>query len=532
MKSLWIIRVPLWCIRYLFPNFAAEPEKMTLRKRSLVFLPVWLTMLCCAVQLRAQDLSPAVNRQPAVAGSFYPADKQELLSNLQQLFQNAPATALEGKIQQLIVPHAGYPFSGPVAAAGYKSIPPDASYKNIFIIASSHREQFQGASVYSAGNYLTPLGEARVNRKIASSLIEENEHIFYYENAHNREHSIEVQVPFLQYHFKEMPPLVPIVMGSSSVSVARELALALLPYFNEDNLFIVSSDFSHYPPYKDARHIDELTGGSILKNDPEHFYNTIRRNSSESIPNLVTPCCSWNSILTLLYMSQRNDQIQWTPILYKNSGDASIGDKNRVVGYWAIAGHRARHEEEAFILEDPDKKELLRIARNTLESHIHHHKIPEVSPDLVPESLKQQAGAFVSLYMGGRLRGCIGSFFSSEPLYLLVQEMIIASATRDHRFAPVEPPELKYIEIEISVLTPLRQIQSIDDFRLGKHGIYMTMNGKSGTFLPQVASETNWTAEDFLGHCARDKAGIGWDGWKNADLFVYEAIVFKEENRK
>ncbi|MFO7933382.1 MAG: AmmeMemoRadiSam system protein B [Bacteroidales bacterium] len=499
-----------------------------LNSRRLVFFSSWLAVLVCTMQLQAQDLPPDVNRKPAVAGSFYPADRQELLSTLRQLFENAPSVELEGKVQQLIVPHAGYPFSGKVAAAGYKSIPSDASYRNIFIIASSHRVQFRGASVYSVGNYLTPLGEARVNREIAAELIRNNEHIFYDERAHTREHSIEVQIPCIQYHFQDPPPLVPIVIGNQSVSTARELALALLPYFNEENLFVVSSDFSHYPDYKDASKIDSLTAESITRNDPGHFYSTIREHSSGSVPNLVTPCCSWNSILTLLYMSQGSADLRITPILYHNSGDVDIGDRNRVVGYWAIAGHRDHPGEEAFILEDAHKEQLLQIARNTLEIYIRHGKIPEVDPVRLPQALKQQAGAFVSLHAGDRLRGCIGNFISDRPLYLLVQEMIVASATRDRRFASVEAPELKYINIEISVLSPLRRIWDIDEFQLGKHGIYMTLNGRSGTFLPQVASGTDWTTELLLGHCARDKAGIGWDGWREADLFVYEAVVFRE----
>jgi uncharacterized protein (TIGR00296 family) len=110
--------------------------------------------------------------------------------------------------------------------------------------------------------------------------------------------------------------------------------------------------------------------------------------------------------------------------------------------------------------------------------------------------------------------------------------MTLAAATRDPRFAPVESPELEYIEIEISVLTPLRKINSIEEFELGKHGIYMTKDGKSGTYLPQVASETGWTTEEFLGHCSREKAGLGWEGWKSADLFIYEAVVFREEKKE
>ena len=482
--------------------------------------------------LSAQEPSKPLNRQPAVAGTFYPAGKQALESTLKELFSQAKPILMEGTIQTLIVPHAGYSYSGIVAASGYKSIPEDAIYSNIFIIASSHREQFNGASVYSTGNYLTPLGEARVNREIANSLINDNEDIFFYKQAHDREHSIEVQVPYIQYHFNHTPPIVPIVMGSSSVAAARDLAAALLPYFLPENLFIISSDFSHYPNYKDAKRIDGLTGNAIFKKDPEFFYTTMRKNSREPIQNLSTPSCGWSSILTMLYMSERSENMEISPILYQNSGDSPIGDKERVVGYWAIAGHQLPQKPPDFTLEDRDKQTLLDISRNTLETYLQSEKLYDVPPTNISGLLNEPAGAFVSLYIGGRLRGCIGNFSPSKPLYMVVQEMTLAAALRDQRFAPVDPTELEYIDIEISVLTPMQKINTIEEFQLGRHGIYMIKDGKSGTYLPQVATGRGWSAEEFLGHCAREKAGIGWDGWKDADLYVYEAIVFGEEKRK
>jgi AmmeMemoRadiSam system protein A len=321
-------------------------------------------------------------------------------------------------------------------------------------------------------------------------------------------------------------------MGSSTMAEARHLAAALLPYYTPDNLFIISSDFSHYPSYKDAQRIDGLTGEAILKKDPEHFYNTLRKNSMESVPNLATSTCGWSSIMTMLYMAQRKEDLVVSPILYRNSGDAAIGDRNRVVGYWAIATHQVFSEPEPFTLNGEEKQVLLEIARNTLETYTSKGELAEVNSGTLPRSLKEPAGAFVSLYMGGRLRGCVGNFSPTSPLYLVVQEMTLAAATRDHRFVPVEASELEYIHIEISVLTPLEKISSENEFQLGKHGIYMTKDGKSGTYLPQVAEDTGWTTEEFLGHCAREKAGIGWEGWKEADLYVYEAIVFGEEKRK
>jgi AmmeMemoRadiSam system protein A len=139
------------------------------------------------------------------------------------------------------------------------------------------------------------------------------------------------------------------------------------------------------------------------------------------------------------------------------------------------------------------------------------------------------SGAFVTLKEEGALRGCVGRFIVEEPLWKVVQQMAIASSTQDNRFPPVDPKEIGKISIEISVLSPMRRIKSPDEIELGKHGIYITKGYYSGTFLPQVATETGWSKEDFIGHCSRDKAGLGWDGWKNADLYIYEAAVFSEE---
>jgi AmmeMemoRadiSam system protein A len=151
--------------------------------------------------------------------------------------------------------------------------------------------------------------------------------------------------------------------------------------------------------------------------------------------------------------------------------------------------------------------------------------------DATPLSIgaKTNCGAFVTLLKNGELRGCIGRFDSSEPLYRVVQHMAIAAATEDNRFPQVSRDEIGSLEIEISALTPMRKISSADEIELGRHGIYIKKGNRSGTFLPQVAIETGWTKDDFLGHCARDKAGLGWDGWKDAEIYVYEANVFSEK---
>ncbi len=488
-----------------------------------------LGLLFHSGMIRAQDMPSPVNRRPAWAGSFYPGSRQALESKLGELFKLASPKELKGEVRYLIVPHAGYSYSGTVAASGYASIPKDARYKNIFIIASSHREYFEGASVYWTGNYMTPLGEARVNRTLAKELIENNKQIHFLPAAHDREHSIEVQVPFIQYHFAETPPIVPIVMGSSSLAASRDLATALMPYFTPENLFVISSDFSHYPSYQEATSVDRTTCEAILTNDPQQFYNTLRKNSSADVSTWPHPAAGGVRCLPCSTCPGRMPEMDLTPVLYRNSGDSQAGDRDRVVGYWAIAGHQEVHEQDRFLLIEAEKKRLLEISRETLETYLESQKVPELEAGEMTETLRQPAGAFVSLYKHGQLRGCIGNFRPSEPLYKVVQNMSVAASTKDTRFYPVDPSELENISIEISVLTPLRKIDSAEEFQLGRHGIYMTKDGRSGTYLPQVAEQTGWTKEEFLGNCAMNKARIGWDGWKEADLYVYEAIIFKED---
>jgi AmmeMemoRadiSam system protein A len=240
--------------------------------------------------------------------------------------------------------------------------------------------------------------------------------------------------------------------------------------------------------------------------------------------------CGWSSVLMLLYMTENNPGFDMSLIQYKNSGDTEYGDKSRVVGYNAIAiTLNEKKDRSHFNIDEKDKKDLLFIVRRTIEQYITKRVISEIDSSLLSENLKTKCGAFVTLHENNELRGCIGRFAPDEPLYKVVQQMAIASSTEDYRFSPVTPDEINKLHIEISVLTPMRKIKSIDEIELGRHGIYIKKGLRSGTFLPQVAKETGWSKEDFLGHCAQDKAGIGWDGWKDADLYVYEAYVFSEK---
>ena len=472
-----------------------------------------------------------LNRQPAVAGQFYPADPAELTSTLATLFTNAVPDNHIGNIIAVIAPHAGYVFSGVVAASSFNQIDTAKRYDNIFVIGSSHYVEFEGASLYSIGDFITPIGTVPVNTELCTKLIKEHDVFVSRLDAYDKEHCIEVELPFLQYRLKKNFRIVPIVLGTGDPDVCKKIADALRPYFTPKNLFVISTDFSHYPSYDDAVRIDKITADAVLTGSPENLIQTYVDNSKKGIANLATSMCGWTSVLTLLDMVEGSKEYKFTKILYRNSGDVAVGDKNKVVGYNSIVvSLRGEENETSFSLTENDKRTLLSIARKTVEQYVKEQTVPDIDTAGFSPALRSNQGAFVTLNKNNNLRGCIGRFQPDVPLYTVIQQMAIASSTQDTRFTPVTSAELGEIEIEISVLTPMRKINSIDDFVLGTEGIYMRKGNQSGTFLPQVAGETGWTKEEFFGHCARDKAGFGWDGWKNAELFVYEAIVFSEKD--
>jgi MEMO1 family protein len=481
------------------------------------------------------------NRKAAVAGSFYPSDPEILRRDLKEYFDKAKPCSSPGTVMAIICPHAGYPYCGIVAASSYNQIDKNKKYDNVFVIGSSHRAAFDGAAIYNKGNFETPLGVVKVNLDLANKLINENDAFIVNDEAHISEHSLEVQLPFLQYLLKDNLRIVPILLGTHSADICYKIAEGLSPYFNENNLFVISSDFSHYPDYKNACTIDKQTAEAIQSNSVEKFAEAINTTMEKNTPGLETCLCAWPAVLTLLFITENDPGIDIHLVEYRNSGDSEIGDKSRCVGYNAISVTKStdntqiKSKEENdmtiqkdFTLNDNEKKTLLEIARNTLDQYIRTRQVPEINTSGFTPNLFENAGAFVTLNKEGQLRGCIGRFDPGEPLYKVVQDMTISSATKDYRFTPVTPPELDKINIEISVLTPLQKIDDINKIVLGKHGIYIKKGFQSGTFLPQVADKTDWTVEEFLGHCARDKANIGWDGWKDAEIFIYEAIIFHE----
>ena len=513
-----------------------------LMKTLLTILTTIMMMNMC----NGQTNKVPMVRPATQANRFYTGDAKELSKEVDSLLALHRGEMVYRNVAALIVPHAGYYFSGNVAAAAYMAVPKDKQYKRIFLLGPSHHEWLDGASVNTeADYYATPLGQVKVDHVTAVALTEADSVFRYEPRAHDREHCLEVQLPFLQRFFtlhsslftKDVPPIVPIIISTNDFQKLKRIAEALKPYLTDENLFIVSSDFSHYPKYEDACKVDARTGRAVESGDVEQFIAALEENARRGVRNLATSACGELAIVTLLMMIDSTYEVKH--LMYQNSGDAEESDHSRVVGYHAFAIVRKSSQE--FSLSEDEKRMLKEIALTSIKDSLRNEELrikneefatahsaaqSDSSFFILHSSLKQKCGAFVSLHKHGRLRGCIGHFGEDVPLHEIVAEMARAAAFEDPRFMPVTADELSDIDIEISVLTPMRRILSLDEFELHRHGIYIRKGYRSGTYLPQVADEVNWTKEEFVSHCAQDKAGIGWDGWKDAELYVYKAIVF------
>jgi len=461
-------------------------------------------------------------RKPAVAGTFYPGNADELNSMIDGFLQKAQLPKLEPYVRALIVPHAGYVYSGQVAAYAYKALI-GQNITRVIIIGNSHQEYFDGASIYPKGYFETPLGKVEIDADFAQKLMDANDKIYFRESAHLQEHSLEVQLPFLQ---KVLPAsgwkIVPIILGNQE-GISDILINVLKNLIDDNTLIIASSDLSHYPNYKDAQFSDNKVIQAILSGKRENLKNTIFELEGKGIANLQTCACGHDAIEIVMALMEGK-----TAKLLKsaNSGDVT-GDKSQVVGYAAIVFTSDKSESE---LNKDQQKRLLEIAKQAVETYVKEKKV--IAIEEADSMLNKPLGAFVTLKENGELRGCIGFFEPTIPLYQVVIQMGISAAVNDPRFMPISKDELNKLEYEISVLSPLKKVDSWKDIVIGKHGVQVRKGGRSGVFLPQVATENNWDLDTFMSTLCTQKAGLDAGCWKDPDteIYVFTAQVFDADS--
>ena len=495
-------------------------------------------MPLCAQEEEKEEKKPKkVVRKPACAGSWYPANPDKLKADINGYLGKVLPAAFtklnKNKIFWMILPHAGYRYSGRCAAYGFAAIR-GRNFKRVIILAPSHYAGFRGISVSKATHYKTPLGEIELDRAVCKKLLEESEELFTNSpEADAREHAIEMELPFLQCVLEDFK-LVPLIVSSMKREDYQKAGRIISRFVDKQTLVIASSDFTHYgerfgfTPFagetnlrKAIKKLDDGAIEQILKGDPDGFLKYKVRTD-------IT-VCGYRPIAILFHMLP--EYAQGHLLDYYMSGDLpeSRGYDNSV-SYATIV-----FTEEPPRLETPITKEeqitLLQLARDTLKLYLSQGKKPNPKSGkykLTPR-LKKEFGVFVTLHKGDNLRGCIGRIFKPQPLYQGVIENTINSAVRDHRFPPMTIKEEPEVTIEISVLSPMKEIDIPEEITVGVHGVYMVKGGRSAVFLPQVAPEQGWNRLELLEHLCR-KAGLERDAWKKgAQFFVFTAQVFGEE---
>lgn len=278
------------------------------------------------------------NRFASVAGQFYPSGQPELNAELHRLFTNAIQRRFDNVIA-VIAPNSGYMFSGKIAASAYNQIDPNRTFKRVFVLASSHLDSFMGASVFCDGDYVVPTGIAEVDQDFGRQLVSNHPNLFTdARTPHFHEHSIEVQLPFLIHHLKQPFKVVPIVLGTHTPAICKKIADVLKPELNDENLFVISTDFSCLLPATTARKVDEETEQAILSNKPDKLMRTLEKHEKRNLPGFHTSLYSWSAMLTLVYMTAGNHGMAYQPIDQCNSGDIPYyGNYEKVTGYRALA---------------------------------------------------------------------------------------------------------------------------------------------------------------------------------------------------
>lgn len=487
----------------------------------LILILISATPVFAAEEVKKADL----------AGSWYPASPEKLTGMFEAYLEDAKPDNIPPNIIAVISPHAGYLYSGPVAAYAFKAIA-DKDVDTVIIIGFSHRKYYDAVSVYDRGVFETPLGDLPVNVELAKQLVMSNDKLYFNPDGFNEENSVEMMLPFIRYVYRDKDiKILPIAIGVQSYENVEILGEGLYQVLKDRDRYIIiaSTDMSHYHNYGEANAMDGIAIESLKNMDPKAFFNKVSLKKCEA--------CGSGAVAAAIIAAKKLGADSMEILKYANSGD-TVGTKNRVVGYLSAALYKSggkneptdpKVEERAMLSED-QKKKLIKIARETMEAHIKTNKRLNFQED--DHALNREMGAFVTIHKDGQLRGCIGNIIGRGPLYLTVRDMAIESSTGDPRFSPVSPSELKNIDIEISVLSEPEKIDDPNKIVMGKHGVIVRKGFRSGVYLPQVATETGWSRDEFMSSLCAQKAGFPADAWKKGevDIYIFTAEVFSEKD--
>ncbi len=504
-------------------------------------------------------MNAAPARPAAVAGTFYSQNPAELRSDVEAYLAAVKPTPLSGEVLAILVPHAGYRYSAPVAAYGYKALEGTAFDTAVIIGHDAHARGLV-AILSDAEAFETPLGPVAVDRDLVAGLVEEHQGIVVHNEVHRRDHTIEVQLPFLQVVLPECR-IVPALFGEPDPAACRAFAEAILRRRGSRRLLVIaSSDLTHYPTSETSARVDHDTMYRVAAQDLQalfvHLKDAVRHGVDD---NIQTAMCASGGVGTALEVARAGGPVEVKVLHQANSGDVPGGDTGRVVGYAAAVLTRAdaataagttaaaaaaaapiptataaepesaEPAEPAFTIAPEVRRALLALARRRITAAVHHESWEAPPPAELAEAVGQPAAVFVTLHRQGRLRGCIGMTEARQPLWQAVQDMAYSAAFKDWRFTPLGLEELHEIAIEISVLSPLTEVPSADAVRPRHHGVVIRRDGRSGLFLPQVWEQIP-EKDAFLSVLCKEKAGLPADAWKDpaTTLLVFTVVAFSE----
>jgi len=480
-------------------------------------------------------------RQATVSGphGFYPSDPQILRNNITEYLDLAELR-VSGAPFGIIAPHAGYFYSGPVAGWAYRQIQ-DFIYHTVIVLAPSHVVAIPFISVMVSGSYQTPLGDIPIDENLTVKLIKNGEGLIqgstigHMSDGRNQpEHSLEVQIPFLQVTLGDFK-LVPVIVGSGGWEVCRILGEALAKVCDDDVLIVASTDLSHYHSYDEAYRLDREVIKAIETLDAEAVADGCRKRELEA--------CGGSPVAALLAAADLKGARNVNILRHKTSGDVPGGMRDQVVGYLAAAINSGESTSEncdmcsnektttgsGLEFSTSEQEYLLLKARHSINKTLRQSfKLPE--PDASFSVLNEKRGVFVTLKIHDQLRGCIGNLMPDKPLGELIVEVARQAAFDDPRFPPLTMKELNDVSLEITVLGEMVEARSPKDVVVGKHGVMIRSGYNQGLFLPQVATELGWNREQFLdGVC--QKAGLPTGAWRKEDakLTIFTADCFGEE---
>lgn len=472
-----------------------------------------------------------------LAGVWYDADPSRLKAELTGYLQRAK-TEPDPAIFAVVMPHAGYAYSGPCAAVGAKAIAAHLDLRRVVVLGFSHRVPLPNRASVPARetHYRSPLGETPLDTAAIAMLMK---HPLFTDLPSTRrgENSVEMQLPLLQAALSGRAwTLVPVTLGQLDDERHNQIAAALAPLLDEHTALVVSSDFTHYGPNfgyvpfrteieANLRKLDDGAIERILAGDAEGFAAYCAKTGAT--------ICGQDSMGVLLRLLPAGFKAR--ELAYDTSG-RSTGDFENSVSYAALAFYRERpsggkKKPDKLELDSADKQALLALARKSIEQALNGRKPSGPKElDFKPSpAMMQKMGGFVTLTIDGDLRGCIGEIFPRRPLADVVRDHACDAAFNDPRFPPLTAAELSKVRIEISALTPPVPVASYGDIVIGRHGMFIELAGRSAVFLPQVAPEQGWDLPTTLTYLSQ-KAGLPPKAWQDprAKFTVFEAVVFHE----